>query len=158
MKRYFSVGIIFLLILMFIKQVWAFNEDQNVFIFVSFSMPEDSLRGWLREADKIKIPVVVRGLVNNSFRDTTQVVMKLTNQHGGVQLNPILFKRFGIEKVPALVVADASCVNQNQCEHYDVMYGDVTLEYALEKIVNAEDDFSSYAQSLLQELKEKNTA
>lgn len=140
--------------------IFAWNDQapsSNVLIFVSFSMPKESLRGWLREADRIKAPVIVRGLLHNSFRDTTKAVMDIiSDNRGGIQLNPLFFRRFHIEKVPAVVVIHSDCLAQEMCDSFDVIYGDVTLDYALKEIVNQDDQFSPLAESALQRLKEKN--
>lgn len=137
---------------------WNVNAPaSNVLIFVSFSMPKESLRGWLKEADKIKAPVIIRGLVHNSFRDTTTAIMHLvTDNRGGFQLDPTLFKRFHIEKVPAVVLISASCLARENCNEFNVMYGDVTLDYALKQFVKQDDSLSLYAESALQQLSEKN--
>jgi conjugal transfer pilus assembly protein TrbC len=134
----------------------------NVLIFVSFSMPKESLRGWLREANLIKAPVIIRGLVHQSFRETTNAVMGiLPNERGGVQLDPLLFRRFHIEKVPAVLVARTDCLRDETCHEFDVVYGDVTLNYALKTIADRSDAVSPYAELARKELqiqlKEKHT-
>ena len=141
--------------------ILAWNDQapsSNVLIFVSFSMPKESLRGWIKQADRIKAPVIVRGLLHNSFRDTTKAVMDIiSDNRGGIQLDPTLFRRFHIEKVPAVVVINSDCLAQETCHSFDVIYGDVTLDYALKEIANQDDQFSPFAESALQKLKEKNT-
>src|ERR1700721_885673 len=75
--------------------------DGDILIFVSFSMPKESLKGWMDEAEKIHAPLVIRGLVNNSFKETVKKMTELANDnHGGVQLDPTLFKAFNIKQVP----------------------------------------------------------
>lgn len=135
---------------------WNKNAPSSpVLIFVSFSMPKASLRGWLKQADRLNAPVIIRGLVHNSFRDTTTAVMALvTDNRGGVQLDPTLFKRFHIDKVPAVVVIDTACLAKEDCQNFHVVYGDVTLDYALKEIARQNDSLSLYAESALQQLKE----
>src|SRR5262249_44152037 len=109
----------------------------HILIFVSFSMPNLSLKQWMREAERIHSPVVIRGLLDNSFKATAKKMADLTlDNHGGVQLDPTLFRRFQINQVPAVVIwRDSNCEAHQSCiENYDVIYGDVTLKYALEKI------------------------
>lgn len=98
-----------------------------IIIFVSFSMPKESVKGWITQAQKISAAVYIRGLVNNSFKDTTKIISGLVqDQSGGLLIDPTVFKKYSITQVPAVVVVnDAS---------FDVIYGDVTLDYALEKI------------------------
>ena len=102
--------------------------DKNIIIFVSFSMPDESLKGWLREANIISAPVIVRGFINNSFKDTiNKIGILTTDNHGGVQIDPLLFERFHVDKVPAvIVVKDPDCMPGMSCTlDYAVVYGDV---------------------------------
>ncbi|MBX3709466.1 MAG: type-F conjugative transfer system pilin assembly protein TrbC [Gammaproteobacteria bacterium] len=126
--------------------------DKNIIIFVSFSMPDESLKGWMREAKIIDAPVVVRGFINNSFKDTINKISVLTKDNqGGVQVDPTLFQRFQIVKVPAVVVVkEPNCLPGMSCTlDYDIVYGDVTLSYALKKIANEEDRVSVIAKKSL---------
>ena len=42
----------------------------DVLIFISFSMPEESLKQWIAQAQRIHAPLIIRGLINNSFTET----------------------------------------------------------------------------------------
>lgn len=131
--------------------------DKNIIIFVSFSMPDESLKGWMREAQIINAPVVVRGFINNSFKDTINKISILTkDNHGGIQIDPTLFQRFQVDKVPAVVVVkEPNCMPSMSCAiDYDIVYGDVTLLYALKKIANEEDSLSAIAKKSLTQLSE----
>lgn len=134
----------------------AYSAEGNILIFVSFSMPKESIKGWMNDAEKIHSPVLVRGLVNNSFKETTKKIMALSeDNHGGVQLDPQLFKAFDIKQVPAVVVIqDIQCVTTKTCSGtYDVVYGNVHLDYALEKIAGQKDQLSPIAESALKTLR-----
>ncbi len=137
------------------------TPKSNVLVFVSFSMPKESVKGWMREAEKIHAPVVIRGLVNNSFKATMQKMTELArDNHGGVQLDPTLFKLFNIKQVPAVVVTNYTpCLANRTCVNtYDVVYGDVHLDYALKKIADQNDEVSSIAQTALATLRENHHA
>ncbi|MEN4909853.1 type-F conjugative transfer system pilin assembly protein TrbC [Rahnella bonaserana] len=99
--------------------------------FVSFSMPEDGLKGLVIEADRLRIPATLRGLINNDFRQTANAVLKLVNdeKRGGVQVDPTAFKTYGITAVPALVV---TCNG-----HYDRVGGNIAPVQALRKIAES---------------------
>lgn len=106
------------------------NNKSPILIFVSFSMPKASLKGWMTQAQRINAPIYIRGLINNSFKDTFKAVGELVeDQKGGVLIDPPLFKKYSITQVPAVVV------REQDSNLFDVVYGDVTLDYALEKIV-----------------------
>lgn len=101
-----------------------------IVIFVSFSMPKESIKGWIVQAKKIGAAVYIRGLVNNSFKDTTKAVRELLqDQSGGLLIDPTLFKKYAINQVPAVVVAGSN--------NFDVIYGDVMLDYALKRMSKA---------------------
>ncbi len=123
-------------------------QPAPIIIFVSFSMPQTSLKLMMHQAEIIHAPVIIRGLVNNSFKATIQKMAELTkDNHGGVQIDPTLFRRFQINKVPAVVVWNENeCAPSQSClENYDVIYGDVTLDFALKKIAAENDALSEIA-------------
>ena len=110
-----------------------------VMVFVSFSMPEKSLLSWIKQAHRVHATVMIRGLVNNSFKETILRLHEMTSQGvGGISLNPIAFKQFSIERVPAVVVAGEPLSLSHQqialSDKFDVIYGDVNLGFALRKI------------------------
>lgn len=115
------------------------QKVSQVLVFLSFSMPEKSLHAWLLQCRQSGATPVIRGLVNNSLRDTMVVFQKLAKEtDAGVQIDPILFKTFDITQVPAVVHVKAvpSCPRGMDCKppEYDRIFGDVTLDYALQKM------------------------
>jgi len=124
------------------------NKTPDITIFVSFSMPKESLRTWLKEADKVNASVVIRGLVDNSFKATTKAVYDLVkdNDSQGVIIDPTLFEQFHINKVPAIVVTGAD-------DNYDVVYGDITLDYGLRLIANKGEFGKEKASNALKTLR-----
>lgn len=138
---------LFILVLTVITPCLAQERSgSNVIIFVSFSMPKESIKGWMSEAEKIHAPVVIRGLVNNSFKETIKCVNELVGDNkGGLQLDPVLFKEFKVNQVPTVVV-------RNQY-NYDIVYGDVHIDYALQTIVKKNDGLSPLAKSALDKLR-----
>ena len=113
----------------------------NIVIFVSLSMPAESLQSYLRDAKKIHASVVIRGLVNNSFQQTFKQVAELIKSSGGdgIELNPIWFKQYHITQVPAVVVLPdhAVCASDQSCiedREYDVITGNIVLSAALKQI------------------------
>lgn len=170
MRRY-----IFLLI-MFLCQMTVAGEDYksiaynassfnkkpmpSILVFVSFSMPQNSLEAYLRDAKKIHASVVIRGLIDNSFQKTFQKVATLVKSSGGdgIELNPLWFKRFDIQTVPAVVVVPegSSCFKSDFCHKesdFDVMTGDIVLSAALKEIRDKgklTQDIAGSALSILQ--------
>lgn len=99
-------------------------KPAELIVFVSFSLPDNSLKNWLAHTNHVGGSVVLRGLVNNSFKETIKRLHMLNkaNPHGA-QIDPEKFKDFNITQVPAVMLLTH--------HHYDIVFGDVGLEYAL---------------------------
>ncbi|HHF7368352.1 TPA: type-F conjugative transfer system pilin assembly protein TrbC [Legionella bozemanae] len=97
----------------------------TVSVFVSFSMPGRLLEETLKESSRLHIPAYLNGLHHNSMKDTALKVMELSQRIPDLNLaiDPTLFERFGIQQVPALVVAEE--------KKFDVIYGHLTLQEGL---------------------------
>lgn len=121
------------------------RSKSGIIVCISFSMPAESIKGWMNEAAKIHAPVVIRGLINNSFRETLKKMNELASDNkGGIQLDPMLFREYQIRQVPAIVVSNGST--------YDIVYGDTHLDYALQTFINKNDDLSPIARNALQRM------
>lgn len=138
------------------------KKPSAILIFVSFSMPKQSLEAILRDAKKIHASVVIRGLIDDSFQKTYQRIAELVNSSGGegMELNPLWFKRFKIQSVPSVVVlpTDSPCFNDETCEparDYDQMTGNITISAALKMIRNKESVASDVAEAALDRLQGK---
>lgn len=110
--------------------------------FVSFSIPIEGLKRMVHDADQYPIPVTLRGLVNNDLRQTANAVLSLVKEgkRGGVQIDPVSFRTYGITAVPALVV---TCK-----EHFDRVAGNIRLTAALKKVAES-GQCAQTAQALL---------
>ena len=129
-------------------------------VFVSFSMPTLSLKQIIQDAAYYQIPVVVRGLHENSFRKTIGKIFDLVKEtnKGGVLINPNWFKEYDIKVVPAVVVTDG--VNSNketkanqktdnrEVNKFDVVYGNIHLKRAL-TIIADKGSFAHIAKTVL---------
>ena len=149
-------------------------------------MPINTLSLYLKEANQYHIPVLIRGLYTNksevnadkkigSFDDTANRIFKvLKNENGnkdlsnlkksmgGVLINPLLFRSFGINVVPALVVTSnpSSCAAQNHTKtketvcksnDFDVVYGNIPIYKQLKIISEKSSDIkrAKIASSIL---------
>lgn len=131
---------IFLLLLGVTSQAFALErkeplnkvENETVY-FISFSIPETQLVAVMKEAERHKIPVFVRGLINDNMKTTANAIKYLVQKHGtrGVSIDPMRFDYYGITAVPALV---KKCGGK-----FDVVYGNGTINHALELIENHGD-------------------
>ena len=114
------------------------ERKDKVLYFVSFSMPEDSLKKAVEQAEKAGAILVLRGLKGESLVNTAQAIKDLMGERRVLfQIDPPLFKEYKVTQVPCICFKD-----------YKVC-GDVTLDYALETIASKEPS----AQELLKRLR-----
>jgi len=121
------------------------HEDpvkETLYIFVSFSMPDDLIKDYIQSAAQVDGLVVISGLLNNKFLDTVSkiedfVYVEDGEAKGGVMIDPKAFETFGVTTVPTIVLAEnmlepcrtAEC--DREIPIHDRISGAVTLEYAL---------------------------
>lgn len=137
-------------------------RDERVYIFISSSMPKRTLRNYVRDVAKLGDPnvkLVMRGLVGGMkyikpslwfvgsllVRDEECDPQKRKCERfgAGVEIDPLLFRRYGIDRVPAVVFARKVNVTDPQMSEglernmavaeFHVLHGDVALEYALDR-------------------------
>ncbi|NGX52238.1 MAG: hypothetical protein KR126chlam5_00534 [Candidatus Anoxychlamydiales bacterium] len=102
------------------------DNQSAVYIFISFSVPENT---WL-ELDRTTSPInkifVVRGIPNNSFEAFEKQIaaLKDTGFSSSVEINPELFHKYEIKNVPSFVVTDGGSFKK--------VSGNISLQTALE--------------------------
>lgn len=115
-------------------------------VFISFNMPEDSLRKMFSEVAPImeQVVFVLRGFdeSKNMLKTVQRINRLIGSSHAQVNIDPEKFERFGIHSAPALVVYRDDPEAEQQCilEGRDVeevrgefvgVYGDASIEYSL---------------------------
>ena len=95
-------------------------------VFVSFSMPEIALKSLYLEANTADGVLLLRGLKNGSFKETAAYITSLGI---GVQLDPVAFKKYQVERVPTIVLVDGS--------KFYAISGNVSFNYAKQKLLEA---------------------
>jgi type-F conjugative transfer system pilin assembly protein TrbC len=121
-------------------------------VFVSFSMPEDSIKRYLFQAARINggktIKLSIRGLdESNSLIKTQRHIAELMKGKGAeVDIDPGAFDRFNVQSVPALVLykddpmGEAKCAVEGKTPEdsesdYLKVYGDVSIDYAIDHLL-----------------------
>ncbi len=143
----------------------AIKRVDKIYYFVSFSMPEVSIKQAIVAAEKIGAPFsfVIRGFVkeedkNINLRNTALRISKLI---GGYKvefvIDPYLFSKYkvgdcnGCSRIPTLVYAkniNSSCENcdDNNIEAVKIS-GNTTIDYALIKIRDKYPEVKKYIAS-----------
>lgn len=102
------------------------KSNKSILIFVSLSMPKESLQKLYKEAELLGLPLIIRGLKNNSFKETAEAIKNLGIS---VQIDPNLFEEHQVKVVPSFVAT-------NKEETYQIK-GNVSLSYAQKKFEEA---------------------
>lgn len=95
-------------------------------IFVSSSMPKSSLQELAKDAKQLGARLIIRGMVNNSMKETALFSKELNN---ALDIDPKLFKKFNVREVPTFAVPQKI----NGLKQWMIIRGNVNLTYALEK-------------------------
>lgn len=139
----------------------ALHNGPGLLIFISFSMPDATLKRLVEQAARAQGSLLIRGLVNGSLRDTVARTQALIgNRQVAVQIDPQAFDRFAITATPSFVLVrdraqPASCAS-GACLPADAFVataGDVSLDYALEHIQRAAPKFSTDAARFLKRIR-----
>ncbi|OJX11905.1 MAG: type-F conjugative transfer system pilin assembly protein TrbC [Caedibacter sp. 37-49] len=112
----------------------------TVLVFASFSMPETALKQLANDLKKVGGALVIRGLINNSFKDTSLYLQKLGE---GVLLDPTLFEKFNIVAVPTFIIVEGDLKNE-QTPRHDKLQGNVSLRFVLERAIKEGEIRNTY--------------
>jgi type-F conjugative transfer system pilin assembly protein TrbC len=127
------------------------QSDESIWLMISSSMPENTIRNYLADIDRYQLPikVVIRGLVQSGMKKTlrwTQHHMKKGNcrdlkkckwHKASIAIDPLPYRYFKVKSVPALAIGKtlriASEETATQAEIESVIYGDASIMALLEK-------------------------
>lgn len=133
------------------------SDDERIYIFISSSMPEMTIRNYIRDASKIgnNIYLILRGGIGgikqimptvvwaNSLLKKNSLCESQCEMYGvKILIDPFLFRKYGITKVPAVVYVKgvqnpeglSEGLNSVKINNFWVSYGDVSLDYHLKLI------------------------
>ena len=130
--------------------------------FVSFSMPDESIKKIIADTLKVNGTVLFIGFKNNDFKETAKEIRRLDIKKGNIQINPNAFKQYRIDVVPSIVMVKANAdekLDGEGCvfpEKYSKVVGDVSLDFALEVMEREEKgELQQLANSYLNQLRGK---
>lgn len=106
-------------------------SPHHLLVFVSSSMPKETLKTLMQEAQKVGGVLVLRGLVLDSFKKTATFVQDIGK---GLWIDPTLFEAYAITIVPTFVVTQIPFQKEGYYASYDKISGNITLSYALEQL------------------------
>ena len=125
------------------RQLLGIGESDDLYIFVSLSMPVETLKAIARQAKQTNAVMILRGIPGGltgkkNWQAATNQLQPLVALGANVQIDPEQFKRYNIQTVPSYVLA---LNNQNQkqgtCSSEGCMAkslkatGDASIDYVL---------------------------
>ncbi len=125
-------------------------------IFVSSSIPKSALKDLMIQARKSGAVLVFRGLIG-SLRSTAEFLQNISKEEVAAIIDPRLFTTFQINQVPTFVVianiqeVDGELITPK----HDRIAGNITLEYALNHIIEGDGSAKEVALKHLNQLHQK---
>lgn len=96
--------------------------EKEYLVFVSLSMPKEALQSLYEGSKSNGATLILRGLKEQSFKKTGEYLKELDIE---VQIDPTLFKKYQIQKVPTFI-----WINQNE---YHSLSGNISFQFAKQK-------------------------
>ena len=138
----------------------------EVLIFTSLSVPAANWRQWAHDAARLGAaehagpPLVLRGVGVGGLPETAKAVgARLGGHAAGVAIDPRLFRLFGIDRVPAVVVVpggvppcESRGCGSDPAPPYDLVTGNIGLVAALEAIAAEGEAGRAVARAYLERL------
>lgn len=111
--------------------------DPQMFVFMSFSIPDETWVSISRELEKVGGVFVIRGLPQNNFKELASKILSLKEKGVDVpiQLDPKKFQVYQLTSVPAFLVIEE--------KSYDKVVGNVSVKFALELMATKGDTLSA---------------
>lgn len=126
-----------------------------LFIFISSSMPESSIKNYIKAAQQTGARLVLNGLIDNDLPKTLKTISQWgekDNFFEHILIDPIAYERFAIKQVPTIVLtqADYPCPGTTECimVSIDRISGDISLDFALREFAQ-EGDLKNEAKHYL---------
>jgi conjugal transfer pilus assembly protein TrbC len=140
----------------------SLDNGPALYLFVSLSMPEPTLRRLLAQAAQARATVLVRGLSDGSLRKTaTRLQALIGDAPVSVQIDPRRFDQFAVQRVPTFVLTrtatNTEC-NGSTCQADPAFLrtsGDVSLDYALTYMQRSAPAWAAVAGRYLQRLEQR---
>lgn len=141
------------------KQKTVSHKMDELMIFISFTMPRESLQRLIIQANQVGASLVLNGFKNNRLKATAQAIKALGEQSGNVLINPKAFIQYKIKAVPTFVLTKIAAIeplDKEGCalpDQFVSVSGDVSLDYALDEIAQRAPTFETAARRMLRQIR-----
>lgn len=118
------------------------NQEQlpELMIFISLSIPQQSLEQIIRQVNAANGVLVLRGLYKGSIKETAKLLLSLNKDGIPAVIHPKLFKEYEVKSVPTYVLKNEIDCTDKCTPIFDKIVGNIPLDYALEQFVNYGDN------------------
>ena len=132
------------------------QEQDDLVVFVSLSMPKESLRALADQSARYGAVMVFRGVKDNSLKAMMYEMKSIIgkNHKVNMQINPVVFSKLNVQQVPTFAIIKGTEVSKGDSQAcapasaFMSISGDVPLGYALEKLAAASPpDFARIAEA-----------
>lgn len=132
----------------------------GLLVFVSLGMPAPTLEALVSDAERAGALLVLRGVKDHSLKATKLHIQQLIGRRRVAwRIDPTLYRSLGIQAVPTYVLIDPAQPMVQPCgaalcgqAAHSRLGGDVTMQRALQAMVEADPAFAPVAQSYLHRL------
>ena len=130
-------------------------KPQELIVFVSFSMPEASLKRLAQQTGQAGGVMILRGFKDGNMKATVQAIQELGLSGTAIQINPPAFTRYKVGTVPTVVLTKPEAATQidgegcAMADTYASVSGDTSLVFALEAIGRGDKTFTFMAEQYL---------
>ena len=145
------------------------QHGTTLMVFLTLSMPDDALVGWIEQTARAGGVAVIRGFYGDKMSTTLKRLAALQEQapaikgRGGVSVDPTAFSRFDVDVAPVVIVSSAPLppCHTNGCAGdpappHDRIAGNITLEHALTLLARGGDAAPGTARRHLARLEKGN--
>lgn len=114
-------------------------------VFVSLSMPSNSLKPLLEDVHRAGGVAVLRGFKDGSLKETASALLDITGEGeplAGAAVDPRLFRSFAVKAVPTFIIPSGALgeCSEPDCTEpappHDRIAGNVTVSYALRQLAD----------------------
>lgn len=101
-------------------------SDPQVFVFMSFSIPDETWVSLSGELEKVGGIFVIRGLPKHSFTELASKILSLKEKgvNSPIQLDPKKFQAYQLTSVPVFLIEEE--------KSYDQLMGNISLKFAID--------------------------
>jgi type-F conjugative transfer system pilin assembly protein TrbC len=117
------------------------DSDQlpGLMVFISLSMPENSLNQLAIQIRQAGGVLVLRGMYEGSLQKTINAIYELNKQGVSAIIHPEFFRKYDVRAVPTFVLEnkeEGKCKFGNCTRVFDKLTGNVSLKYVLEQFAS----------------------